>query len=111
MNRLAGWLVERRVTGPDDAAEEICPAETRDLSSQQIAGLIADDPEIDPLPRQIAQHRLAPRQRRQSLQVDRAKPLEIDIARFLPALAKMQRECFAQAESHLLARVGERPFR
>src|SRR3712207_8149523 len=51
---------------------------------------------------QIAQHRLAPGQRRQPFQVDRAKPLKIDVARLLPALAEMQRERLAQAEPHFL---------
>src|SRR5689334_6676420 len=43
--------------------------------------------------------------------MDCAEPREVDVARLLPALAEIQRERFAQAETHSLPRLGERPFR
>src|SRR3954468_22485081 len=111
VDRIARGLIKWRVTSSDDATEQVRPAETRDFPPQQVAGLVADHAEIDPLPRQVAQHRFAPWQRRQPFQMDCAESREVNVARFFPALAEIQRERLAQAEAHPLPRLGERPFR
>ena len=86
------------------------PAELLGLAAQHVAGLVADDAEIDPLARQ----RVAASSRRPGSGVSRSrwialKRVEIDLARLLPAIAEQQRKRLAQAEPHALLGLVERP--
>src|SRR5436305_8083585 len=110
MHRLAGRLVGGGIAGADNAAEESGAAEPLDLTAQQQAGLVADHPEKDLLSSERMQHGFAPGQRRQPLEMDFPKPVEVDRLRFPPALPEMHREALAQAEPHAGPRVVERPF-
>src|SRR5690349_6168779 len=89
LHRLACRFVGRRVARTDDAAEILGPAEPRDFSPQQFAGLVADHPEKDALPHQVAQHRLAAGQRGQAVEVDGPEAFEVDVSRLFPAVTEM----------------------
>src|SRR5690242_18730869 len=70
VDRLGRRLVGGGVAGADNAAEKRGPAESCDFAPQQVAGLVADDAEEDPLAGKPLQHRGAAGQRGQPLEMD-----------------------------------------
>src|SRR4029077_19402462 len=110
MDRFAGRFVGGRVARADAAPKEAGPTEPFDLAAEQRAGLVADDAEINPGFDERAQHRLAARQRRQPVEVDRAETIKVNLARLLPALSEMHWKTLAQTEPYPLPGFSHRPF-
>src|SRR5580692_8831229 len=104
-------LVLRRVSCPDDAAEQLGPADPLGLASQQSAGLVAHHPEENTIGAERAEQFTAARQRTQPVEMDRAKDLEIDSPRLLPPLAEMKWKAFAQTEPDAFFGLPQRPQR
>ena len=106
---LAG--LDGGVAGANDAAKKSRPADLFGFTAQYGAGLVAHDPQIEAHLGEPGEELTAPRQRRQSFEVDRSKRIEIDLLGFRPTLAEVMRKTLAQAQPHALFRIIERPGR
>src|ERR1700730_15323809 len=110
-DRGGGRRVLRPVPPPDDAAEQLRPADPLGLAPQQSAGLVAHHPEENTVGAERAEQFTAARQRTQPVEMDRANDIEIDSPRLLPPLAEMKRKAFAQTEPDAFFGLPRRPQR